>query len=85
MVTGGNGSDNETLCDSRVRQFDEKNRMGASSAVEGNTVIVKGGDAIKGAPVMAPDLRASASLIIAGLVSENETIVDRIYHIDRGY
>ena len=53
--------------------------------VEGNTVIVQGVDALKGAPVMATDLRASASLIIAGLVSENETSVDRIYHIDRGY
>ena len=53
--------------------------------IEGNTVIVEGVNALKGAPVMATDLRASASLIIAGLVSENETSVDRIYHIDRGY
>jgi len=63
----------------------EMNRMGAEIVVEGNTVIVKGVNALKGAPVMATDLRASASLIIAGLVSDNETIVDRIYHIDRGY
>ncbi len=63
----------------------EMNRMGASIRVEGNTVIVNGVDSLKGAPVMATDLRASASLIIAGLVSANETSVDRIYHIDRGY
>ena len=63
----------------------EMNRMGASIKVEGNTVIVEGVDVLKGAPVMATDLRASASLIIAGLVSDNETSVDRIYHIDRGY
>ena len=53
--------------------------------VEGNTVIFRGVASLKGAPVMATDLRASASLVIAGLVSENETTVDRIYHIDRGY
>ena len=53
--------------------------------VEGNTVIVTGVNMLKGAPVMATDLRASASLIIAGLVSDSQTIVDRIYHIDRGY
>ena len=63
----------------------EMNRMGASIRVEGNRVIVEGVKSLKGAPVMATDLRASASLIIAGLVSENETSVDRIYHIDRGY
>jgi UDP-N-acetylglucosamine 1-carboxyvinyltransferase len=63
----------------------EMNRMGAAIRVEGNTVIVDGVDNLKGAPVMATDLRASASLIIAGLVGENETTVDRIYHIDRGY
>ena len=63
----------------------EMNRMGASIQVEGNTVIVKGVPELRGAPVMATDLRASASLIIAGLVSSDETTVDRIYHIDRGY
>ena len=61
------------------------NRMGANIRVEGNTVIVEGVKSLKGAPVMATDLRASASLIIAGLVSEHETTIDRIYHIDRGY
>jgi UDP-N-acetylglucosamine 1-carboxyvinyltransferase len=63
----------------------EMNRMGAIIRVEGNTVIVEGSEILKGAPVMATDLRASASLIIAGLVASGETVVDRIYHIDRGY
>jgi UDP-N-acetylglucosamine 1-carboxyvinyltransferase len=84
-VADGTGSITETVFENRFMHVHEMNRMGASIAVEGNTVIVKGVDALKGAPVMATDLRASASLIIAGLVSENETIVDRIYHIDRGY
>ena len=60
-------------------------RMGANIKVEGNTAIVTGVDKLIAAPVMATDLRASASLILAGLVAEGQTIVDRIYHIDRGY
>lgn len=84
-VAQGTGSITETVFENRFMHVHEMNRMGASMKVEGNTVIVKGVRALKGAPVMATDLRASASLIIAGLVSENETIVDRIYHIDRGY
>jgi len=84
-VADGIGSITETVFENRFMHVHEMNRMGADIAVEGNTVIVKGVDALKGAPVMATDLRASASLIIAGLVSENETVVDRIYHIDRGY
>ena len=59
--------------------------MGADVVVEGNTVIIKGVDNLKAAPVMATDLRASASLVIAGLVAEGDTQVERIYHIDRGY
>jgi len=59
--------------------------MGAHIGLEGNTCITKGGDSLKGAPVMATDLRASASLVIAALMAEGETVVDRIYHIDRGY
>ena len=59
--------------------------MGATIVVEGNTAIVTGVETLKGAPVMASDLRASAALVIAGLVAEGETVVDRIYHIDRGY
>lgn len=84
-VAEGTGSITETVFENRFMHVHEMNRMGALIKVEGNTVIVQGVDALKGAPVMATDLRASASLIIAGLVSENETSVDRIYHIDRGY
>jgi len=84
-VAEGTGSITETVFENRFMHVHEMNRMGASIKVEGNTVIVEGVDSLKGAPVMATDLRASASLIIAGLVSENETTVDRIYHIDRGY
>jgi len=59
--------------------------MGAEVKLEGNTAISTGVEKLNGAPVMATDLRASASLVLAGLVAEGETIVDRIYHIDRGY
>ena len=59
--------------------------MGAQIGLEGNPAIVTGVEKLAGAPVMASDLRASASLVIAGLVAEGETVVDRIYHIDRGY
>lgn len=84
-VAEGTGSITETVFENRFMHVHEMNRMGASMRVEGNTVIVEGVSHLKGAPVMATDLRASASLIIAGLVSQNETSVDRIYHIDRGY
>jgi len=84
-IAEGSGSITETVFENRFMHVHEMNRMGASIQVEGNTVIVEGVESLKGAPVMATDLRASASLIIAGLVSENETTVDRIYHIDRGY
>jgi UDP-N-acetylglucosamine 1-carboxyvinyltransferase len=84
-VASGTGSITETVFENRFMHVHEMNRMGASIQVEGNTVIVEGVEALKGAPVMATDLRASASLIIAGLVSDNLTSVDRIYHIDRGY
>ncbi len=84
-IADGTGSITETVFENRFMHVHEMNRMGASIRVEGNTVIVDGVETLKGAPVMATDLRASASLIIAGLVSENETRVDRIYHIDRGY
>ena len=84
-VAEGSGSITETVFENRFMHVHEMNRMGARIRVEGNTVIVDGVETLMGAPVMATDLRASASLIIAGLVSENETTVDRIYHIDRGY
>jgi UDP-N-acetylglucosamine 1-carboxyvinyltransferase len=81
----GTGSIVETVFENRFMHVQEMNRMGANMAVQGNTVIVTGVPVLKGAPVMATDLRASASLVIAGLVCDNETLVDRIYHIDRGY
>jgi len=84
-IATGTGSITETVFENRFMHVHEMIRMGASMQVEGNTVIVKGVAQLKGAPVMATDLRASASLVIAGLVSSNQTIVDRIYHIDRGY
>lgn len=84
-VAIGSGSITETVFENRFMHVHEMNRMGAMIRVEGNTVIVDGVEALKGAPVMATDLRASASLIIAGLVADSETVVDRIYHIDRGY
>ena len=63
----------------------ELNRMGTDIVINGNTAKINGVDSISGAQVMATDLRASASLILAGLIAKGETIVDRIYHIDRGY
>jgi UDP-N-acetylglucosamine 1-carboxyvinyltransferase len=84
-IADGSGSITETVFENRFMHVHEMNRMGADLKVEGNTVVFRGVSALKGAPVMATDLRASASLIIAGLVSDSETVVDRIYHIDRGY
>jgi len=81
----GTGSIVETVFENRFMHVQEMNRMGANMVVQGNTVFVTGVQVLKGAPVMATDLRASASLVIAGLVCDNETLVDRIYHIDRGY
>ena len=84
-VASGSGSITETVFENRFMHVHEMNRMGAIIRVDGNTVIVEGSETLKGAPVMATDLRASASLIIAGLAASGETVVDRIYHIDRGY
>ena len=84
-VAEGTGTVIETVFENRFMHVQEMNRMGAHILVEGNTAIVTGVEQLKGAPVMATDLRASASLVIAGLVAEGETMVDRIYHIDRGY
>ncbi|WP_018993520.1 MULTISPECIES: UDP-N-acetylglucosamine 1-carboxyvinyltransferase [unclassified Thioalkalivibrio] len=84
-VAEGTGSVVETVFENRFMHALELQRMGADITIEGNTAIVKGVERLVGAPVMATDLRASASLIIAGLVAEGETAVDRIYHIDRGY
>lgn len=84
-VAEGAGVVTETIFENRFMHVPELNRMGANIEVEGNTAIVKGVETLSGATVMATDLRASASLVIAGLVAEGETIVDRIYHLDRGY
>jgi len=84
-VAEGSATVVETIFENRLIQIHELNRMGANITLEGNTAIIKGVERLKGAPVMATDLRASASLVIAGMVAEGETIVDRIYHIDRGY
>lgn len=84
-VAEGTGTVIETIFENRLIQIHELNRMGADIRLEGNTAIVTGVEQLKGAPVMASDLRASASLVIAGLVAQGETVVDRIYHIDRGY
>jgi UDP-N-acetylglucosamine 1-carboxyvinyltransferase len=75
----------ETIFENRLVQVNELNRMGAHITLEGNTAVVTGVERLNGAPVMASDLRASASLVIAGLVANGETLIDRIYHIDRGY
>ncbi|NOU01149.1 MAG: UDP-N-acetylglucosamine 1-carboxyvinyltransferase [Gallionella sp.] len=75
----------ETIFENRFMHVQELRRLGAQIDVEGNTAIIKGVAQLEGATVMATDLRASASLVIAGLVAQGETIVDRIYHLDRGY
>ena len=75
----------ETIFENRFMHVPELNRMGAQISAEGNTALVKGVERLSGATVMATDLRASASLVIAGLVADGDTIVERIYHLDRGY
>ncbi len=85
IVAEGVGIITETVFENRFMHVQEMQRMGANIQLESNTAICTGSEKITGAPVMATDLRASASLVIAGLVAEGETLVDRIYHIDRGY
>jgi UDP-N-acetylglucosamine 1-carboxyvinyltransferase len=75
----------ETIFENRFMHVPELQRMGADIQLDGNHALCKGNTILKGAPVMATDLRASASLVIAGLVAEGETHVNRIYHLDRGY
>jgi UDP-N-acetylglucosamine 1-carboxyvinyltransferase len=84
-VAEGTGMISETVFENRFMHVQELQRMGADIRLEGNTAITRGVSKLTGAPVMATDLRASASLVLAGLVAEQETVVDRIYHIDRGY
>jgi UDP-N-acetylglucosamine 1-carboxyvinyltransferase len=75
----------ETIFENRFMHVQEMNRLGANIAIEGNTAIIEGVAKLVGAPVMATDLRASASLVIAGMAAQGETLIDRIYHLDRGY
>ncbi|MFT7387932.1 MAG: UDP-N-acetylglucosamine 1-carboxyvinyltransferase [Candidatus Endobugula sp.] len=84
-VAEGTGTVVETIFENRLIQIHELNRMGAKIVLEGNTAVVTGVERLNAAPVMATDLRASASLVIAALVADGDTVVDRIYHIDRGY
>ncbi|PYF82980.1 UDP-N-acetylglucosamine 1-carboxyvinyltransferase [Marinomonas alcarazii] len=84
-VATGVGRVIENIFENRFMHVDEMLRMGADIEVNGNTAIVRGCDRLKGAPVMATDLRASASLVLSALVAEGDTKIDRIYHIDRGY
>lgn len=84
-IAEGTGVVTETVFENRFMHVQELMRMGAKITLKGNTAICSGVDKLQGAPTMATDLRASASLVLAGLAAEGETVVDRIYHIDRGY
>lgn len=85
LVADGAGMITETIFENRFMHIPELIRMGAHAEIESNTVLCHGVDKLSGAQVMATDLRASASLVLAGCIAEGTTIVDRIYHIDRGY
>ncbi len=84
-VADGVATVTETVFENRFMHVHELQRMGADIEMESNTAVVRGVDHLTGAPVMATDLRASACLVLAGLVARDETVIDRIYHIDRGY
>ena len=84
-IANGNSTVTETVFENRFMHVQEIARMGGNIALKGNTAVIEGIKKLKGAPVMATDLRASASLVLAGLVAEGATTIDRIYHIDRGY
>jgi UDP-N-acetylglucosamine 1-carboxyvinyltransferase len=84
-VATGVATINENVFENRFMHMQELQRMGANIRLQGHTAVVQGVERLKAAPVMATDLRASAGLVLAGLVAEGETVVDRIYHIDRGY
>jgi len=84
-VADGVGVITETIFENRFMHVNELLRLGADIQIEGHTAIVRGVAKLSGAPVMATDLRASACLILAGLVAADETSIDRIYHLDRGY
>tara|TARA_Y100001935_G_C17311708_1_gene517030 strand:+ start:10628 stop:11887 length:1260 start_codon:yes stop_codon:yes gene_type:complete len=84
-VAEGVGTITETVFENRFMHVQELRRMGANINIEGNTAIIKGVPGLTAAPIMATDLRASASLVLAGLIAKGQTVVDRIYHVDRGY
>lgn len=84
-VASGTSLITENIFENRFMHVAELRRMGANITVEGSTATVRGVESLKGAPVMATDLRASASLIIAGLAAKGKTVIDRVYHLDRGY
>jgi UDP-N-acetylglucosamine 1-carboxyvinyltransferase len=84
-IAEGAGVINETIFENRFMHVNELLRLGADIRVDGHTAVIRGVEKLSGAPVMATDLRASASLILAGLVADGETTIDRIYHLDRGY
>jgi UDP-N-acetylglucosamine 1-carboxyvinyltransferase len=84
-IAGGVGVFNETIFENRFMHVQELQRLGADIRIDGPTAVVRGVERLGGAPVMATDLRASASLVLAGPVAEGETTIDRIYHLDRGY
>lgn len=85
VIAEGTGTIIETVFENRFMHVHELRRMGADIQLEGNTAVTRGVDKLTAAPVMATDLRASASLVLAGLVANGDSVVDRIYHIDRGY
>lgn len=85
VISEGTGTISETVFENRFMHIHELQRMGADIRLEGNTAVTRGVNQLTAAPVMATDLRASASLVLAGLVADGDTTVDRIYHIDRGY
>jgi UDP-N-acetylglucosamine 1-carboxyvinyltransferase len=84
-VARGTAMVTETIFENRFMHVQELRRLGADIEVEGNTAVIRGVEGLEGATVMATDLRASASLVLAGLVAQGATTVDRIYHLDRGY
>ena len=84
-IANGASKVTETIFENRFMHVQEMNRLGAHISTEGNTAFIKGVERLVGAPVMATDLRASASLVIAGMAAEGTTLIDRIYHLDRGY
>jgi UDP-N-acetylglucosamine 1-carboxyvinyltransferase len=84
-LADGNSHVIETIFENRYMHVQELNRLGAAIEIDGHTAMIQGVPTLIGAPVMATDLRASASLVIAGLAAQGETLIDRIYHLDRGY